>query len=119
MGAEAYPKVLVRNERRSGRVATAAPPSSWSGRERGRRRARQPAGAGPARGHAVGAREVADPALERERSARCVRGGAKNPPTTTTAIAPRLPSMNRATADAVLGARGPLARAAITWGMLP
>jgi hypothetical protein len=48
-----------------------------------------------------------------------VRGGAKNPPTTTTAIAPRLPSMNRATADAVLGARGPLARAAITWGMLP
>src|SRR3954468_14817647 len=34
---------------------------------------------------------------------------AKNPPTTTTAIAARLPSMNRATAEAVLGAAGPMA----------
>src|SRR3954452_10559962 len=34
---------------------------------------------------------------------------AKKPPTTTTAIAARLPSMNRATAEAVLGAAGPMA----------
>jgi hypothetical protein len=38
---------------------------------------------------------------------------AKNPPTTTTAIAARLPSMKRATAEAVLGARGPVAVEAV------